>query len=232
MSFQNEVNLYQSPGVEGGFAGANPRASVVSGVGAFLAGEGGVNTGRFAWAVNGVVTNTGTGAPTGFVGRDTLPAGITNFLGAASINIPEGYPVTLYSAGDFWVRPGNGAAPDAAVFANPADGTILTGTAGSPPAATSFTASIAATGVMTVTAVGSGTIVPGIEINGTGVPAGTVIESQLSGTTGGVGTYQTTADAVVASTTITAGAYVATKWSTAADATGVAGNLVKMTTWN
>lgn len=68
----------------------------------------------------------------------------------------------------------------------------------------STTASIAGT-TMTVTAVGAGTIYPGANIKGTGVTPGTVILSQLSGTTGGVGTYQVSISQTVASTTITAG---------------------------
>ena len=43
--------------------------------------------------------------------------------------------------------------------------------------------------IMTVSAVGSGTIVSGAVISGTGVFTGTQIASQLSGTVGGVGTY-------------------------------------------
>jgi hypothetical protein len=72
----------------------------------------------------------------------------------------------------------------------------------------SVTASIAAsTGIMTVTVVGSGTLYPGANLVGTGVISGTMILSQLTGTTGGIGTYQTSATNAVAvgSTTITAG---------------------------
>ncbi|WP_144378528.1 DUF3383 family protein [Mesorhizobium amorphae] len=67
------------------------------------------------------------------------------------------------------------------------------------PSAASVTGAIAAgtasvTGniagnVLTVTAVASGTLVPGAAITGTGVTAATQVVSQLSGTTGGIGTY-------------------------------------------
>lgn len=72
----------------------------------------------------------------------------------------------------------------------------------------SITASVAAsasggTGLMTVTAVGSGTIFPGMGLAGTGVVAGTKVLAQVSGTTGGVGTYTVDNPTVVASTTIT-----------------------------
>lgn len=73
-------------------------------------------------------------------------------------------------------------------------------------ATASVTASIAAT-TMTVTAVGSGTLYPGANLMGTGVKTGTIIVSQLSGTTGGIGTYQVSLSQTVASTTVTAGTH-------------------------
>lgn len=66
----------------------------------------------------------------------------------------------------------------------------------------SITASIAAN-VMTVTVLGSGTIFPGMSISGTGIATGTRILSQLSGTTGGVGTYAVDVSQTFASGTIT-----------------------------
>lgn len=76
----------------------------------------------------------------------------------------------------------------------------VTGTI-APASATSFTASIAGW-VMTVTAVASGTIVAGGSISGTGVTAA-VVQGQLSGTPGGIGTYAVSVAQTVASTTIT-----------------------------
>lgn len=78
----------------------------------------------------------------------------------------------------------------------------------------SVTASIAANtnnlgvgggGIMTVTVVGSGTLYVGASVMGTGVATGTTILSQLSGTTGGVGTYQVSVSQTFASGTITTG---------------------------
>jgi hypothetical protein len=63
-----------------------------------------------------------------------------------------------------------------------------------------FTASIAMT-TMTVSAVASGTILIGHTISGTGVTTAT-ITAQLTGTTGGVGTYTISVSQTVASTTI------------------------------
>jgi hypothetical protein len=65
-----------------------------------------------------------------------------------------------------------------------------------------FTGSIAMA-VLTVTAVTSGTIVIGTTLSGSGVSGGTTITGQLTGTTGGVGTYSVSISQTVASTTIT-----------------------------
>lgn len=68
--------------------------------------------------------------------------------------------------------------------------------------AASVTASIATT-VMTVTAVGSGTVMPGQTLTGTGVTGGTTVVAQLTGAAGGIGTYTVSASQTVSSTTIT-----------------------------
>jgi hypothetical protein len=69
------------------------------------------------------------------------------------------------------------------------------------PAETSYTASISTT-TMTVTAIATGYLAPGDVLTGTGVTAGTTIISQLTGTTGGTGTYQVSVSQTAASTTI------------------------------
>jgi hypothetical protein len=67
-----------------------------------------------------------------------------------------------------------------------------------------FTASIGpASTTMTVTAIASGPIYPGMVITGTGVTAGTYIVSQTTGTDGSTGTYVVSVSQTVASTTIT-----------------------------
>lgn len=65
-----------------------------------------------------------------------------------------------------------------------------------------LTGSIATT-TLTVSAVASGTILPGMLITGTGVTASTYIVKQLTGTTGSTGTYQVNNSQTVSSTTIT-----------------------------
>ena len=67
-----------------------------------------------------------------------------------------------------------------------------------------FTASIGpASTTMTVTAITSGPIYPGMVLTGTGVTAGTYIVSQTTGTDGSTGTYVVSVSQTVASTTIT-----------------------------
>jgi hypothetical protein len=67
-----------------------------------------------------------------------------------------------------------------------------------------FTASIGpASTTMTVTAVTSGVIYPGMVLTGTGVTAGTRIVSQSTGTAGSTGTYVVSVAQTVASTDIT-----------------------------
>lgn len=65
-----------------------------------------------------------------------------------------------------------------------------------------FTGSISGT-TLTVTAVGSGTLAYGAMITGTGVTAGTLIVSQLTGTTGSTGTYTVSISQTVSSTAMT-----------------------------
>ncbi len=127
--FQGVINQYPAPGVEGGFASTNPHATYAAGEAALVAGDGGVTIGRFAWAVNGVATNTGTGVPAGFVHRDGQ-AVITDWLGAASNVIQKGRETTLMVAGDFWARTATAATRGQKIFAVLADGTVKTGAAG------------------------------------------------------------------------------------------------------
>lgn len=123
MGFQTQVNNQPAPAVAGDYASANPRAVMLAGPGALVAGNtipqgevvAGVLVGRFAWTsagsatnpnsgeVDGAVTaaNTGTGAPDGFVHREQQ-ALITQFLSESSNLVPHGLPLTLHVAGDFW----------------------------------------------------------------------------------------------------------------------------------
>jgi hypothetical protein len=66
----------------------------------------------------------------------------------------------------------------------------------------SFTGSITTT-TLTVSAVSAGSIFPSMQITGTGVTAGTRIVEQLTGTTGGTGTYKVNVSQTVTSTSMT-----------------------------
>ena len=217
MPFQTTVNANPAPAVAGDFASGNPRSAVMTqdGLG-FVAGLGGVTVGRFAWLSSGLrrqAFSFGIGAPAGFVHREQQ-ALITGFYDLYGSNIPAGFPLTLMNGGDYWAKNDGSAAavPGQKVFARYADGAIVTAAAGATVANASVTASVAAStfsvtasivdNVMTVTAVGSGTVVAGATISGTNVVSGTTVARQLTGTTGGVGTYSVSIAQTVASTTV------------------------------
>lgn len=124
----------------------------------------------------------------------------------------------------------------------PAGTTIVSQTSGTTGGAGVYVTSqattiSAATGtsfgnVLTVSAVASGTLDIGESVTGTGIPAGAVLASQVSGATGGVGTYTLSvpATAYAASTTVTSvGGVAATGWK--AQSAAAVGELVKISTW-
>lgn len=211
MGFQNRVNLQQAPAVAGDFASSNPRATVIAPEAGFVAGAGGVVVGKFAWvdADGRTVHSYGSApaAPDGFVHREEN-ALITTYLGESSNVIPVGFPVILHRSGDFFglVEGSTAATKGAAVYAGYSDGSINIGSA---PAGFSATGSIGATftatgsGTDLTTSVVTGLISIGDEISGTGVPAGTTIVSQTSGTTGGAGVYVTSVATTASAATVT-----------------------------
>lgn len=69
---------------------------------------------------------------------------------------------------------------------------------------TSFTGVIDTSGLLTASGV-TGSIYPGVTLAGTGVPNGTVVLNQVSGTAYGAGTYMTSTTTAVTSTTMTSG---------------------------
>lgn len=147
---------------------------------------------------------TVAGMVAGFVHREQQ-ALITVFLGDATLVVPVGFPVTLHRSGDFWAK--NRGTTTAQIgmkaYANYADGGITFAASGAPttsasvtgtiaPALSTITASIAGN-ILSVTALASGTLTPGTTLSGSGggatVLTGTTITTQLSGSTGGIGTY-------------------------------------------
>lgn len=216
MPFQGAVNLANPIAVAGDFATANPRSTVYAGEAGLVAGPLGVTVGKFAWVLpspladsNGtIVTNYGEGAvaPAGFIHREQQ-ALITQFLAEFSMLVPQGFPVVLHNGGDFFaVANGQAAVPGSQVFARFSDGAVFIGAA---PAGATATGSIGAT--FTATATGNqlavtavtGLISIGDTLAGTGVPAGTTIIAQVSGTTGGAGTYTTSVATTAAAATVT-----------------------------
>ena len=129
MGFQTVVNQYPAPAVEGDFASANPRASVLPSDGVMVAASAGVTVGRFAWVSGNTVSNVGSGVPDGFVHRDHQ-AVMFNLLTEASMVIPQGFAVTLHNQGDFWARSTTIATRGQKVFASNTTGQIATGAAG------------------------------------------------------------------------------------------------------
>lgn len=221
--FQTQVYSQPVQAVAGDFATANQYASIKAGPGGLISGAAGLTIGRFAWIAaptdpNGtdqIANNFGNGAPAGFVHRAQQGLN-TTFLSDAGMVIPSGFPVTLMSQGDFWViNDGTTVAQyGMKAYADVLTGKVSFAATGSQTTGASVTASIAAstfsvTGsiqgdVLNVTAVGSGSVVPGATISGTGIATGTQISSQMSGIAGGVGTYALTVSQqkAVASTTV------------------------------
>ena len=125
MGFQTQVNIHPAPAVEGDFASANPRASMLAGPSDLVTGSNtpvgstisGALVGRFAWTspsttvdyVSGelagaqFVNSNGTGVPAGFIHREQQ-ALITAFLGQATQLVPTGLPITVFNEGEFWAK--------------------------------------------------------------------------------------------------------------------------------
>lgn len=220
--FQTQVQVQPNVAVAGDFASANPYFTFDAGPGGLVAGAGGVVIGRFCWVIppmdpNGtssIAVNAGSGPVAGFLGRQQQGLN-TTYLSNAGMTIPQGFGVSLFTGGDFWVvNDGSGlATPGMKAYADNSTGKVSFAAAGSPAQSASVTAAIAAstgsfTGsitdeILTITAVGSGSAVVGGTLSGTGVATGTQIAAQLTGTPGGVGTYLVSISGQnVASTTI------------------------------
>jgi hypothetical protein len=109
--------------------------------------------------------------------------------------VQSGFPVTLFTHGDFWAIPvgavaGIVSAGDV-VYARQYDGALT-----NDPEAFAGTTSQATT-VLTVTAVTKGALVPGMIVDTSGADATIVV--QLTGTPGGIGTYTVNTSATVGS---------------------------------
>lgn len=204
MPFQSAVRRYIAPGVKGGWASANPHASLLqsnngdlgetaSPIAVWMVGAAGVIVGQFAFAdtVTGEVTSSSPGGAlmtdttagtvrVGFVQRDQF-ALITPYMAGSGVTLFEGQPVTLLAEGDVWAEFAGGAAIGQFVFASYADGSAIAGATSTPPTAAATT--VTNTSGQPTLVVTAGPIpAVGSPITGTGVPAGTRVISVV-GTT-------------------------------------------------
>jgi hypothetical protein len=207
--FQQQVYSQPAQAVAGDFASANPWWSMDAGPGGLVAGAAGLVVGRFAWtyppldpnSAPTVALNSGGGLPDGFVSRHQQGLN-TTFLSDAGMTILQGLPVTLMTGGDFWcVNSGSAQATKGMkAFANFLTGLVSFAAAGSTPGGASdsggavVSTTLTVTGsvsgnILTVTAVGAGTVYPGAYLNSNAT--GTVQPYGTAGTTGtgGTGTY-------------------------------------------
>lgn len=113
-----------------------------------------------------------------------------------AVTIPQNTTVTLQDVND--ARKADISNPTRKFYAQ-----VCPGFFAPAVGATTLTGSIAGT-TLSVSAVSAGMIMSGSTLTGTGVTAGTTIVSQLTGVTGGTGTYQVSASQNVASTAMTA----------------------------
>lgn len=84
-------------------------------------------------------------------------------------------------------------------------------------------------GLLTVTAVGSGTLTLNGTLGGTGILANTTLTAQASGSPGGTGTYIVNLTQTMSSSTVTQTSTVETKWT--AISAAQPGNLVKVSSY-
>lgn len=244
MGFQNAVRRYIAPGVKGGWASANPHASLLQSgngdlgetatpIAVWSVGVLGCIVGQFAFAdsVSGLVTSAAPGGAVGtatavgtvrvgFVQRDQF-ALVTPYLAGSGVSLYSGQGVTLLAAGDVWAQFAGGAAVDQFVFASYADGSAIAGNTTTPPTASATTVTNTS-GQPTLTVTAGPVPSPGAPITGTGVPVGTRVISVA----GNVVTMSANSTAGV--TSIVADTAVLTRWRVMSAAG--AGDIAKIST--
>lgn len=247
MGFQNTTpRAYLAPGVEGGWASANPHVSLLqpntgdlsdANAASWKVGVGGAIVGRFAFAdvVTGLVTSAhpATGANftddapgrvrVGFVQRDQVSL-ITAWLAESGNVVQPGTGITLLAKGDVWAKFAAGAAVGSFVFASFADGSAIAGATSTPPTATGVTVTTV-NGSANLTAVAGGTLYPGQPVSGAGIPAGAYIVS-VSGSTAVLSANATASASGVAVTQTTG---ILTPWRV--DSLAAAGDIAKISVW-
>lgn len=220
-SFPDFVNQQLPPAVVGDFASMNPRAIALAGPGAFRAADGSLSAltaliapvivGNFAYGFSDGLAygNKHSPAVLGFVANE-LQTVITQFLGQARLTVQSGFPVTLFTHGDFWafVASVSGAVSVGdEIYADQFTGAPTTANG----VAVVTAVQTAAAAIMSVTAVTSGALGVGAILSGTGVDSGLTIVNQLTSTEtdghfGGKGTYTVSTTTGFASATVTSNA--------------------------
>lgn len=248
-TFQStNARAYIAPGLEGGWASANPHVSLLqpnfgdladATSGSWKVGTTGAIVGRFAFAdtVTGLVTNAhpGTGLQmqegpnaqpgrvrAAFVQRDQF-ALITPYLGGDTMALFSGQGISLITRGDVWAKFAAGAAIGSFVFASYADGSCIAVATTTAP-----TASVAVTttsGSPNLTGVGAGAFA-GQPITGAGIPADTWLVSVNSTAGTAVMSANATASASITATVTTA-AYTPFR----VDSVSASGELSKLSVW-
>lgn len=134
MGFQNKINFYTAPAVEGDFANTNPRNNVTSTQSGFISGINGLIISRFCWLDPSslvLLNNYGTGKPLGYLYRN-FKGTIDELLSESTMLIKQGTGVAIFNKGDFFIiNTYKDADIGEKVFANLTDGSINTGLTGS-----------------------------------------------------------------------------------------------------
>jgi hypothetical protein len=201
MGFQEEVTKQEmASGVVGEFAFDSPHRVKTYTLDSGSAANNVIGR-AFTVKSEGVAQAGGTGVFAGIMinpktlARDGLFNGDDNQLAVANNVVAE-----MCEMGELYV-----ALPAAAAIGNKLTYNTTTGALGAVTPTTSFTGVIAVTtGVLTVTDLAAGGyIAVGSVLSGAGIPVGTRITAQASGTTGSNGTYNTNIITAVSSTTMT-----------------------------
>lgn len=219
--FPTFVNQQLPPPQPGDFASMNPRATALAGPGAFRAADNSASTpaaptagpviGNFAWGFTDMLAygTKKANAVLGFVANE-LQTVITAFLGQNRLTVQSGFPITLYTHGDFYAL-----VASVSGVVNVGDEIYADQDSGAPTTSSGvavFTANqTGAATFMTVTAVASGVIRAGAVLSGAGVDTGLSVTQQLTSTEtdghfGGKGTYTVSTTTGFTTTTVTTAA--------------------------